>query len=755
MLVDQPVLKNHFAQLKARLLAGSTLARARILSLVLAVLSAIGVIWPIMMSSHSLTMRVDGALAAAGLAVYWIVGYRRARFPVTGEPIEAIAVYLVLQVAPGHPFLPLCGLLFRCLYGGWPRAMMRWAAWSAALILAGSIDNSHELKSDMSRAIAIAIVPLVMPGLRTVLTRLESSEQRLGSLIEHSTDVVTVLGEDLRVTWQAKSIRAVLGYEVSDWLGTRFSDHVHPDDRAKLAQFIERARDRPDFSGMLELRLRDSDGQVRWFEIAASNRLHDDNVHGYVLNIRDATDRRRLESEQRTRELVQQRSATQRVEIERLRERMEAEREKRELQERLQHAQRLESIGALAGGVAHDFNNLLAIILNYVSFVREDLPEESQARSDVDEIGRAAERGARLTEQLLAFGQRKIGDTEVLDVGEVIGGMHTMLERPLGRHIELRYEPRPELWPIEADRTDVEQIVLNLVVNARDALSDGGSIDVVAENIEVTAAAAVELDVAQGRYLRVSVLDDGCGMDADTLAHVCEPFFTTKPPGEGSGLGLATVYGIARQSGGAVSISSELGAGTRVDVYLPVSTSGAPAAARERRRVSDRVGVGRILLVEDEPAVRDVVQRILVRAGHEATVASSAEQALGLLADDSDFDLLVTDVIMPGMWGDELAERARELLPHLPVLFMSGYSERFLHRGRATAPGPVLTKPFRDEVLLRQVAELVSTNRESGEDETQSDGSPAENSKEKQRRSESGRPGEGAVNEQRTRPAAA
>ncbi len=728
MRVDQPILQSHIAQLKARLLAGSTLVRARTLTLVLAVLSAVGVIVPIMTSSHSLPMRLDGVLAAVGLAIYWIVGFRRGGFPLAGEALEAVAIYLVLRAAPGHPFLPMCGLLFRCLYGGLLLSLARWAGWCAALIGAGSLNGSADLKSNVSRSIAILIIPVVMPGLRNVLSRLEASEQRLGSLIEHSTDIVTVLGEDLRITWQAKSIRAVLGYEVSDWLGTLFSDHVHPDDRRKLAEFVERARERPDFSSMLELRLRDADGHVRWFEIAASNRLHDESVQGYVLNIRDATDRRRLESEQRTRELVQQRSATQRVEIERLRERMEAEREKLQLQERLQHAQRLESVGALAGGVAHDFNNLLAIILNYVSFVRDELPPGGQARLDIDEIGRAAERGARLTQQLLAFGQRKIGDTEVLDVGGVIAGMHLMLKRPLGGHIELSYERRADLWPVEADPTDVEQIVLNLVVNARDAMSDGGTIDVSAENVAIAAGAADELDIAAGRYLRVSVSDDGCGIDPDTLAHVCEPFFTTKPPGEGSGLGLATVYGIARQAGGTVSISSEVGTGTRVDVYLPASESEAPVSRNGRPPPPQAiVAGGRILLVEDEPAVRDVVNRILERAGYETATASRGEQALVLLAGDCNFDLLLTDVIMPGMWGDEVATRARELVPDLPTLFMSGYSERFLHRGRASAPGPVLTKPFRDEVLLRQVAELVSAHRASTANGTQSEQPSAEN----------------------------
>ena len=332
-----------------------------------------------------------------------------------------------------------------------------------------------------------------------------------------------------------------------------------------------------------------------------------------------------LESEQLTADL--QRAATQRVE---LRERVKAEREKRQLQERLQHAQRLESVGALAAGVAHDFNNLLAVILNYAGLVRDELPLGSQSRSDVDEIADAAERGARLTEQLLAFGQRKIGETEMLDVGEVIAGMHTLLDRPLGPHIQFRYQPGRGLWPVEADRADIEQIVLNLVVNSRDAVGTGGRITAVVENVELSADQTAELDVALGRYVRVSVVDDGCGIDADTLPHVWEPFFTTHPPGEGSGLGLATVYGIARQAGGGVAISSTPGGGTQVDVYMPatecpLTERDAPSSPQNLSRLG-----ARILLVEDQPSVRDVVRRILERAGYEVLLADCGERALEL-----------------------------------------------------------------------------------------------------------------------------
>ena len=379
--------------------------------------------------------------------------------------------------------------------------------------------------------------------------------------------------------------------------------------------------------------------------------------------------------------------------------------EPKRLRARLQQAQRLEGIGALAGGVAHDFNTLLAVILNYVGFIRDELPSESHGRSDLDAIASAAERGARLTEALLAFAQRKTVETEALDVGEVIAGMRTLLDRPLGGEIELRSEPSDELWPVEASRVDLEQIVLNLVVNARDAVSTQGCITVSAQNIELTDGPAVDLDIPTGRYVRISVVDDGCGIDPETLAHVWEPFFTTKAPGEGSGLGLATVYGIARQAGGAAAISSTPGSGTTVDVYLPVS----PTRAEPPPAWAPSPSNAEVLLVEADAALRDSVRQILTRAGYSVRVATGAEQALELLAArGSSCHVLLTGVIMRGMWGEELATRARQVMPNLPVLFMSGHAERSLRRGHGLVSGPVLHKPFSEDALLAEVAKLIA-----------------------------------------------
>jgi signal transduction histidine kinase/CheY-like chemotaxis protein len=387
--------------------------------------------------------------------------------------------------------------------------------------------------------------------------------------------------------------------------------------------------------------------------------------------------------------------------------RAESEHQKRQLQERLQRAQRLETVGALAAGVAHDFNNLLAVIINLVGCVSDELPTDSEALSDVKQIGRAAGRAAQLTARLLAFGQPTTGEKEMLNVSEVISDTRTVLERQLGSGVELRSERPAEPWPVHADRNDLEQIVLNLVINAGDAVAACGRITISIENIELDELNAAELDMSLGRYVRLAVSDDGCGMDEDTLARVWDPFFTTKAPGAGTGLGLSSVYGIAQHAGGGVSITSAVGRGTRVEVYLPVSVGHEAEAAGACPSETNDAGRGSILLVDGQIAVREAVRAILEGEGYQVLVADGTRQAIALLAAADRCDLLLTDMVVAGMGAGELVTRARELLPGLPVLFMAGYRDRFLGGDLGSCPGAVLTRPFEPEELLRSVAGLV------------------------------------------------
>jgi signal transduction histidine kinase/CheY-like chemotaxis protein len=384
----------------------------------------------------------------------------------------------------------------------------------------------------------------------------------------------------------------------------------------------------------------------------------------------------------------------------------------RELTARLDRSQRMESLGQLAGGVAHDFNNLLAVILNYTEFVRDALPGDSPVREDLEEVRRAAERAADLTRQLLIFARREVMKLELLDVNAVVAGLEGMLRRTIGEHIELTTALAGPLPAVRADRGQLDQVLMNLALNARDAMPAGGRM--VIETADVTLddeCASFEPGVVPGRYVRLTVSDTGEGMSAEVAARALEPFFTTKPAGRGTGLGLATVYGIVTRVGGTVRIYSEVGHGTLVAVQLPVADGVAgPAPAREEEPVAHATGAGRIVLVEDESAVLLAAVRILSATGYSVEGLSDSAAALRALADPTvRIDLLITDVAMPGMSGLELARRAREVRPGLPVLLMTGYSQEVVAR-QAEAPdgGAVVQKPFTRRSLLQAVREALA-----------------------------------------------
>ena len=448
-----------------------------------------------------------------------------------------------------------------------------------------------------------------------------------------------------------------LGYEA-------FLDLVHPDDRARVEQVLGAAiGERRSYE--FEARMIRPDGRERVFF-----------SRGRVVT-GDAGDPSRLVG-------VTQ-DVTERVEAERERDRLEAE---------LEQAKRLDSIGQLAGGVAHDFNNLLAVILNYANLVKGQT-SDTQLREDVAEIERAAERAARLTRQLLMFGSRAVAQPEVLDVNEVIHDMANLLRTTVGDEIEVELRLAGDLWPLRADPGQLEQALINLVVNARDAMPSGGVL-----RIETWNVAGRGGDPPR---VRLVVRDSGTGMTPDVEARAFEPFFTTKPAGEGTGLGLATVYGFVKGAGGDLAIDTEPGRGTTITVELPAVAKAAPEDAAD----GDGLLTGtRILLVEDEEPVRRVASRMLARNGYEVVAPETPGEALALVSDSSNgrFSLLVTDIVMPGMSGPDLAARARAIQPGLRVLFMSGYSGG-AEEARDEA---FLPKPFDEETLLGKVRETLA-----------------------------------------------
>jgi signal transduction histidine kinase len=367
-----------------------------------------------------------------------------------------------------------------------------------------------------------------------------------------------------------------------------------------------------------------------------------------------------------------------------------AERQRHSLEARLHQSQRLETVGQLAGGIAHDFNNLLAVILNCAEFALEDLPEDNPTRADIDEIRRSAERAATLTRQLLLFSRRELGHPEPLDLNAVVVEAERLLRRTIGENIEFSVELDADLEQITADVGQLEQILMNLVVNARDAMPEGGELTV--STADVTVEASDAGPVAPGRYARLSVADTGSGMSACVVEQAFEPFFTTKEQGKGTGLGLATVYGIVQEAGGQIAIDSEEGRGTTVTIDWPVGA---------RQETPTLPGAGQtVLVVENDDPVRESALRILADGGYEVISASGAAEALLICEERTSIDLLLTDIVIPDMSGQELAQR----VGHLPVLYMSGYGQRHVE---PSTGDKLVEKPFSAERLLGAVADAL------------------------------------------------
>jgi two-component system, cell cycle sensor histidine kinase and response regulator CckA len=390
--------------------------------------------------------------------------------------------------------------------------------------------------------------------------------------------------------------------------------------------------------------------------------------------------------------------------------------ERKRLEEELRHAQKMEGVGRLAGGVAHDFNNLLMIISGRTQLLLRQLSSTSRIYQELEVVHHAAERGGRLTQQLLAFSRRQVLQPRVLDLNAVLAELEPMLRRLLGETIDLVLRRAAPRGTVKADHGQLEQVVLNLVVNARDAMPRGGQLTVETATVRVDDS-VVESQSASGSgdYVVLLVKDTGHGMDADTRSRVFEPFFTTKDPSKGTGLGLATVYGIVKQSGGFVTVDSEVGRGSVFRVYLASVEQTGPVVSDGERPVSASTGSETVLLVEDAPEVREIVRDVLVDAGYTVLEAAGPDEALDVCARDTvELDLLLTDVIMAKMSGGELAQRILIARPTIRVLYMSGYTADDIVRHGVQAAGiSLLHKPFSAETLVRVVRQVLDAPRPS------------------------------------------
>ena len=395
------------------------------------------------------------------------------------------------------------------------------------------------------------------------------------------------------------------------------------------------------------------------------------------------------------------------------REHKKAEEALRRSEEQLRQSQKVEAIGRLAGGIAHDFNNLLTIINGYTELLLGRIPAEDRMSRDINEIRKAGQRAASLTRQLLAFSRKQILEPKVLDLNTIVVDLEKMLRRLIGEDIELIISPAADLRRTKADPGQIEQVIMNLVVNARDAMPQGGKLTLETANVDLDDAyAARHVGVRAGAYILLAVSDTGCGMDREAMAHIFEPFFTTKGPGKGTGLGLATVYGIVKQSGGTIEVLSQPGQGSTFQIYLPrveETEATSPTDAPAPRHIG---GSETILLVEDAEDVRDLARDILGLMGYNLMTASNPVEAIQVSQDHSGvIHLLLTDVVMPGMSGRQLADRLVADRPGLKVLFMSGYTDNaIVHHGVLDPGTAFVQKPFTPDSLSRKVREVLDAS---------------------------------------------
>jgi PAS domain S-box-containing protein len=511
--------------------------------------------------------------------------------------------------------------------------------------------------------------------------RAEEAE-RLAAIVESSEDgiISTTLEGTIR-SWNPGAER-LYGYSPGETEGHSIAEIVPPDRSAELAQ------------NLASIRRGRSIREYHTVRLAKGGRRVD--VSLSVSPIRDENGR------------ITGASAIHR-DISSL---VRAKREKDRLQGELDVAHRLESIGQLAGGVAHDFNNILAVIMNYARFVADEVPEGSRAFEDLEEIRRAADRAAALTRQLLIFGRRDVVVPQVLSVNAVVSGLDTLLASAVGEHVDLQTRLDEDILPVKADAGQIEQVLINLVVNARDAMPDGGELTIETANVELGEAfTRSHPDAAPGRYVRLTVRDTGTGMHDEVMTHAFEPFFTTKPKGEGTGLGLATVYGIVRSADGIIDLDSTLGRGTSFQIYLPAVLAPLAAARGGTEGKSRRAGEETVLVVEDEVAVREMAERILRNSGYSVLNAGSGQEALEICArGEQRIDLLLTDVIMPEMLGTDLARQITGARAGIRILYMSGYGHEAVEQEELLHGAEFIEKPFTAEGLLRQVRGVLDSS---------------------------------------------
>ena len=504
---------------------------------------------------------------------------------------------------------------------------------------------------------------------------LRRSEERFGYLIQNLSDIITVVAVDGTMLYHSPSVERVVGYRPTELIGNSLLDFIHPEDLTSVRAALERVALEPGTAVPPEFRFRHKDGSWVWLEAFGNNLLNDAAVGGIVFTSRDVTARRGLE-------------------------------------EQVRQSQKMEAVGRLAGGIAHDFNNMLMVIRGYAEIMMHHAAGVPGVRQSAETIVRTTESAASLTRQLLSFARKHVFNPQVIDLNALVGEMSNMLRGLLGEEMELVVKLDPWLGSISADPGQIEQVIMNLVVNARDAMPQGGKLGLETANMNVQDGSARHHDVVPaGKYVRLTVSDTGVGMNPETQSHIFEPFFTTKSKEEGTGLGLSVVYNIVHDGGGHLWVNSEPGRGSSFHIYFPRVDS--VPEGRPARTLADasRTGTETILVAEDQPDLRWMICQYLQELGYSVLETKDGTDAAALAEQyKGTIDVLLTDVVMPGMRGPEVAKRLASTRPGMKVIYMSGYTEGGFESDAEESLGEsasLLQKPFRLDHLASKIREVL------------------------------------------------
>lgn len=523
--------------------------------------------------------------------------------------------------------------------------------------------------------------PAVLGIFRDIRDRLEAaailqrSEERFSYLIQNLSDVITVVAVDGTMLYHSPSIERVTGYKPSELLGQSLLACIHPEDEPAVRAALERVTLKVGSAAPPEFRFRRKDGSWVWLESVGNNLLNDVAVGGIVVTSRDVTGRRGLE-------------------------------------EQVRQSQKMEAVGRLAGGIAHDFNNLLMVIQGYAEILLQEEGASAAVRKNVDTILRTTESAASLTRQLLSFSRKHVFSQEVLDLNSLVSRISEMLLGVLRDEMEFVVKLDPDAGCVSADPGQIEQVIMNLVVNARDAMPQGGKLTLETAHIGAEAVRGSRLSsLPAGNYVMLSVADTGVGMDADTQSRIFEPFFSTKNKDEGTGLGLSVVYNIARASGGQVRVSSEVGRGATLQVFFPRVAAAPKPQPVETPIKTSRGGMETILVAEDQPDLRWMICQFLQELGYSVLEAKDGGDAVALAEQyKGTINVLLTDIVMPHIRGGEVARRLSATRPGMKVIFMSGYTEGEFGAGSGEDCGPgatLLQKPFELDSLAGKLREVL------------------------------------------------